>query len=162
MESLFQMPVPLVSAMDGAIFLMVRKALKEPDCPIKRIMAFWTRLYELGHVSRPANHHRIKAIRDRLSMNGNIKWISNEYWHYGDDQMKMGRACQWTLGGKLLKLMEATTEKKEEEGASFMDTGIITDINIFQIPKWICPPERQHWANRFNLDEINEIVGEAA
>jgi hypothetical protein len=151
-----------VSAMDGAIFLMVRKALKEPNCPIKRIMAFWNRLYELGHVNRPFNHHRLKAIRDCLSMNGNIKWISNEYWHYGEDQTKKGRACQWTLGDKLLKLMEVTAEKKEEGGASFMDTSIITDINMFQIPKWIRPPECQHWANRFNLDEINKIVCEAA
>ena len=95
-------------------------------------------------------------------MNGNIKWISNEFWHYGDDQTRKGRSCQWTLGDKLLKVMETTTDKKGEEGASFMDTSVITDINIFQLPKWILPPECQHWGNRFNLEEINEIVGEAA
>jgi hypothetical protein len=123
-----------VTATDLAQFFAVMLAMK-PDpndsLPVRRIGRLWQAVFQAGDFARPWNHHRFKAIRDRLSLHGHIDWSENRFQNVPDGR---GRACRWGLGHAL------------RSGLLFLIKGGTTSVDTatplpeggleFRVPRW--------------------------
>jgi len=96
----------------------------DDSVPTDRIRGLWNSLYEKGDINRKWNHHRWKAIRDKLSELDLIEWIDNKYT-FGDKGKKIkGQACKWKLTKKFVLILtqKAQILAPETERVSLMDS----------------------------------------
>lgn len=118
-----------VEASDWAIATMIllfvnKNQNKDSSVPTDRIKGLWNSLYIKGDISRGWNHHRWKAIRDKLSEMNLIDWIDNKYTFGNKEKKLVGQACKWKLTKEFLEVLleRAETEAKQAERVSLMDT----------------------------------------
>jgi len=118
-----------VTAHDWSIGTMIllfvnKNPNTDESVPTERIKGLWDSLYSKGDINRGWNHHRWKAIRDKLSELGLIDWIDNKYTFGNKEKKIKGIACKWKLTEKFILTIRTLTKtsSQETERASLMDS----------------------------------------